>query len=196
MVGQTHSPWANLWGVVNTRLTEGSAVTDQDWARIDAASVGLSQVEASLLYAACVHACTCDENVYPLTLLSCTASEFSAKFLDNGRWMGFLADVLDEPSVHVRRDLLESARATRERDACLRRTQSELDAQLSKARLALRTERRRAFLRQRASLQRAFPAICWSDPNSTPRHEFRKMQLSKLSAEQRNAVLYVAPWLA
>jgi len=168
---------------------------DAAWGRLRDATYRLRARDARRVYAAfgaLVASPAAPIDVAMVDLLGDhSAAAFCRRFLDNGRWMNYLADAIDEP-VRSRRHAHAVARAEEWRaDRDAQRDAAQHAAHEARRRLEHRASASDAFAKHADQLRSALPQIHWDDVAATPRAAWRDVRLSTLTDAQRLALHHV-----
>lgn len=162
-------------------LGERNTVTPDEWATIFDATEALSFLEANLIYGSwCNLVSGQPTRVLGVMngIVNSHRDRFLRFFVDNGRWVEQLADMIDTPA-GVDRSHARSVSDARLLSA--RRAQLQVRAtQCEQSRRAVRfdTAAYHAFAAHHAVLRQKWPTIMWSNPTSVPVCEWASVALT------------------
>lgn len=190
--------WARVSEIVRARTASKDGVSAEEWRVIEDATMELSAAEAELLYKMFVQI-SCNQSALGLcvTLFHCSDAQlFASVFLENGRWINYLSDVLEEPDIDRRKNNAVERRRKHEHDIQRHSKHAETIIEVSRMRREHRRESQKAFARCKNALRTKLPDIIWNDISSTPRQIWNQVQTSRLSTDECLALDYATNYIA
>lgn len=172
--------------------SSSSAVTSHEWTQILNTTDHLPRSEVVSLYRSIVDVVVRRTEPEYFYVPKNRLDLFVKLFVDNGRWVAHIDEVLEHPDPRARtlarRKTLEALDRVRREHS----TEATRTRELSEFRLAFRRECEEAYAAHAAELKRLHSRIAWDDPASTPASHWSEVRWGKMPRHLQLAAAHAA----